>query len=343
MLKIDIHTHIIPEKLPNFKSLFGYGGFITIEPVDCQCARLFFDNGEFFRDVQRNCWEAEARLQDGDKNGIHYQVLSPIPVFFNYWGKPQDILVLSKYLNDHIAEIVHRHPSRFLGLGTVPLQDPHLAIEEMTRCVKELGLCGVEIGTHVNDWNLDEPSLFPFFQAAEKLGAALFIHPWDVMGKKEMPKYWLPWLIGMPGETARAICCMIFSGLFEKLPRLRVAFAHGGGSFPYLFGRIRHGFNVRPDLCAVDNPYDPAKYIGQFYVDSLVQDRNVLEYLIKFFGSDCIVLGSDYPFPLGEHKPGSLVESMRELDLSVKEKIFSGNALKWLNLDKKSLTQEETP
>jgi len=236
-------------------------------------------------------------------------------------------------LNDHIAEIVNRYPDRFVGLGTLPLQSPDLAIQELHRCIKQLGLKGVQIGSHVNSWNLDNEALFPVFQEAEKLGAAVFIHPWDMVGQREMPKYWLPWLVGMPAETSRAICSMIFSGIFEKLPNLRVAFAHGGGSLAHTLGRIRHGFKVRPDLCAVENPYDPSRYIGKFFVDSLVHDELALQYLLEVFGEDYVALGSDYPFPLGEKKPGGMIDSMKTLNIKKREKLFSKTALRWLNLN----------
>ncbi|RMF58711.1 MAG: amidohydrolase, partial [Calditrichaeota bacterium] len=169
------------------------------------------------------------------------------------------------------------------------------------------------------------------FEAAQELGAALFIHPWDMMGKERMPKYWLPWLVGMPAETSLAICSMIFGGVFERLPGLRVAFAHGGGSFPGTIGRIEHGFNVRPDLCAVDNPVNPRHYLGKFYVDSLVHDAEVLRYLIKLFGVEKIALGSDYPFPLGEHIPGELIASMQDISPKDREWLLYRSALHWLN------------
>jgi len=147
---------------------------------------------------------------------------------FSYWAKPEDTLDLSQFLNDHIASVVAQNPTRFTGLGTVPMQSPSLAIKELERCVKELGLSGVQIGSHILDWNLSDENLFPFFQAAEALGTAVFVHPWDMFGQEKMKKYWLPWLVGMPAETSLAICSMIFGGVFERLPKLRVAFAHGG-------------------------------------------------------------------------------------------------------------------
>lgn len=331
MLVIDIHTHILPEHLPDFKGRFGYGGFVSLDHHKPCCARMMID-GKFFREIQDNCWDADTRMRECDHHGVHVQVLSTIPVMFSYWAKAQDALDVSMFLNDHIADIVQRYPTRFAGLGTVPLQHPEMAIKELERCMK-IGLRGVQIGSHVNEWNLNEPALFPFFEAAQELGAAIFVHPWDMMGKEKMSKYWLPWLVGMPAETSLAICSMIFGGIFERLPQLRVAFAHGGGSFPATFGRIEHGYHVRPDLVAVDNPHDPKKYLKQFYLDSLVHDPVMLDYLVKFMGPERIALGTDYPFPLGELSPGKLIKEM-PYDPLLKERLLSGTALEWLGMER---------
>lgn len=330
LFKIDIHTHIIPEKLPDWTARFGYGNFIRLEHHKPGCARMM-QGDKIFREIQNNCWDETIRIHECDVHGVNMQVLSTIPVMFNYEAKAAHALEIARFLNDHIAQVVSRHPDRFIGLGTVPLQDPHLAITEMERCIKQLGLAGVEIGSHVNNWNLNAPELFPFFQAAETLGAAIFVHPWDMMGKDKMPDYWLPWLVGMPAETALAICSMIFGGVFERLPKLRVAFAHGGGSFPGTFGRIEHGFHVRPDLVARDNKVNPRKYLGKFWLDSLVHDKEILKYIISLIGSNRVCMGSDYPFPLGEHVPGSLIEHS-DFDEITKENLLSKSALEWLNL-----------
>ena len=146
------------------------------------------------------------------------QVLSTVPVMFSYWAEPAGGAEVAKFLNDHIAEIVANSPKRFVGLGTVPLQDTSLAIKELERC-KAAGLVGVEIGTNVNQLNLNEGRFFEFFEACEQTGMAVFVHPWDMMGEKDMQKYWLPWLVGMPAEVSRAICSLIFGGVLERLPR----------------------------------------------------------------------------------------------------------------------------
>lgn len=286
LLTIDIHTHILPENIPNFREKFGYGGFIHLDHHKPCCARMMMDN-KFFREIEDNCWSAEARIKECGHQHVDVQVLSTVPVMFSYWAKPYDCLEVSKFLNDHIADIVVRYPKRFIGLGTVPMQDAELAIEELKRC-KAIGLKGIQIGSHVNDWNLSSPELFPIFEAAQDLDMSIFVHPWDMMGKEKMERYWLPWLVGMPAETSLAICSMIFGGVFEKLPKLKVAFAHGGGSFPATIGRVEHGFNVRPDLCAIDNNVNPRDYLGKFYIDSLVHDPNALDFVIKTMGEDFV-------------------------------------------------------
>lgn len=331
MLKIDVHTHILPREIPRWKDKFGYGGFITLDHYKPCCARMLRDDGTAFRDVDENCWSAEERIAECDASGVNVQVLSTVPVMFSYWARPADGAEISKFLNDHIAEIVRDYPLRFVGLGTVPMQDAKLAIKELERC-KEIGLAGVQIGTNVNQLNLGESQFLEFFAACEELGMAVFVHPWDMMGERDMQKYWLPWLVGMPAEVSRAICSLIFSGTLEQLPNLRICFAHGGGAFPATIGRIDHGFNVRPDLFT-DNPHSPRRYLNRIYFDSLVHEPAKLDYLINLVGSDQVMLGSDYPFPLGEAKPGSLIESMDYED-GIREMLLHGAALNWLNLDK---------
>ncbi len=327
---IDIHTHILPKEMPRWKDRFGYGGFIELDHHAPCCARMLRDDGTFFREIEENCWDAGARLRDCDRHGVTTQVLSTVPVMFSYWAKAEHARDLARFLNDHIAGIVAANPGRFEGLATLPMQDPRLAIQELERSVKQLGLKGIQIGTNINGMNLDEEPVLEVFAAAEEMGACVFVHPWDMMGAEQMPRYWLPWLVGMPAELSRAICSMIFGGVFEKFPRLRVAFAHGGGAFPSTLGRIQHGFEARPDLCGVNTKASPRAQIGKFYLDTLVHDARVLQQLIEIFGVEKLALGTDYPFPLGEDKPGSLIRSLGELDEASRERLLSGTAREWL-------------
>jgi aminocarboxymuconate-semialdehyde decarboxylase len=331
MLKIDSHTHILPKKMPNWTDKFGYGDFIYLQHHKKGFAKMMRGN-QFFREIKENCWNAELRIEEYDQFNTQVQVVCTIPVMFSYWADPADGLDISMFLNDHIAKLVAKYPRNYVGLGTVPMQDTELAVEELTRC-KKIGLHGIQIGSNINDENLNEERFFPIFEACEKSGMAVLVHPWNMMGEKKMSRYWLPWLVGMPAETSRAICSMIFGGIFERLPRLRVNFAHAGGSFLPTIGRIQQGFDCRPDLVAIDNPVEPKKYLGKFWVDSITHDPLMLEYVIKLVGSKRVTLGSDYPFPLGDLEIGKFIEDA-PFPTKVKEDIFANSTLEWLNLSK---------
>lgn len=399
-MKIDLHTHILPEKWPDWTKKSGYAGWIALEHHGAGCARMCqtcSTDGRrpprFFRDVRANLWDPRARLADMQRTGVTTQVLSTVPVMFSYWARPRDALDLARLLNDHVADVVRSTailavPTRpssptsgdkgqtpmplvrpFEGLATVPLQDIDLAIRELERCTAPtdrggLGLRGVQIGTNVNGLNLGEPALFPFFEAAQRLDAAVFVHPWDMLGATfgqrptnqgpppvppeahpRYAKYWMAWLVGMPAETGMAVASVLFSGLLEKLPRLRVCFAHGGGSFPGTIGRLEHGFEARPDLCAVDTKTSPRQHVlrivdarrgevrpASFYVDSLVHDAGALGTLCGLLGAERVALGSDYPFPLGEDHPGALIESIPGLPDSTREQLLWKTAAEFLRL-----------
>jgi aminocarboxymuconate-semialdehyde decarboxylase len=342
-MKIDLHTHILPPRWPDLAQRYGYEGFVRLEHyAPCRARMMVGDRA--FRDIESNCWDPQRRIDECEAAGITLQALSTVPVMFSYWAKPRDTLDLARVLNDHIASVVRDYPGRFVGLGTAPMQSPELAIAELERCVTPsvrggLGLAGVQIGTNVNGQNLDDPALAPFFQRCAELRAAVFVHPWEMLGRERMPKYWLPWLVGMPAETCLAVCSMIFGGVLERLPKLRVAFAHGGGAFPGLIGRIEHGFLARPDLCAVDNPVNPRAYLRQedgrparFFVDSLTHDAGALRGLIDLLGAKRVCLGSDYPFPLGEARPGELIDSLSELDEATRAQLLGKSACEFLGL-----------
>ncbi len=330
-MRVDFHTHIIPEDFPDFTEKFGGERWPTMNRT-CACGANIMVAGKVFREVTDQVWSPEKRIQDMDREGVDIQVLSPIPVTFSYWADTEPAMLMSKIQNDFIAETVQKYPDRFIGLGTVPLQDVDAAIREMDRCINELGLKGIEIGSNVNGANLDDPRLIPFFEMCEKWRVPLFIHPWETMGRDRLPRHNFMYTIGMPSETALAAASLVNSGLMEKFPNLQVCFAHGGGSFPYILPRLDKGWEVWPHLRLTTHP--PSYYAKNFYFDSLVYDPLNIKYLIDRFGADKIVVGSDYPFLLREIPPGEVIDKTPDLSEKDRKLILGENALRFLNCEK---------
>ncbi|QOI99859.1 MAG: amidohydrolase [Phycisphaeraceae bacterium] len=350
-MKVDLHTHILPQRWPDWTRRSGYAGWVELEHSGPGCARMCktCEGGgrRFFRDVSANLWDPELRRSEMAASGVSTQVLSTVPVMFSHWAKPHDAHDLHRLLNDHLAGVVSGSgpagsgPRPFEGLGVVPLQDTDLACRELERCVRDLGLRGVQIGTNVNGRNLDDPGLRAFFGHAAALDAAVFIHPWDMLAGGRMERYWMPWLVGMPTETTIAVMSLMFGGVLDGFPSLRVAFAHGGGSFAGTLGRIAHGFECRRDLFPPEARH-PREYLrgpggrthSRFWVDSLVHEAGTLRALIALMGPSRVALGSDYPFPLGEDRPGSLAESLDGLGDDQRTEILRDAALSFLGIRK---------
>lgn len=330
-LKIDFHTHIISEEFLNLAEKYGDDRWPSLEKT-CDCGANIMIKGKKFREITDQAWDTEKRLEDMDNEGIDIQVLSPIPVTFSYWSEPEQGLELARFQNDFIASITKEHPKRFIGLGTVPLQNVDIAIKEMERLVNELGLKGIQIGSNVNGKNLDDPELERFFQAANEQGVPLFVHPWETLGGERMPRHDFMYMVGMPSETALAAGSIIMSGMLDKYTNLKICFAHGGGSLPYLLPRMDQGWNVWPHIRKTEKP--PSHYAKLLYYDSLVYDENNLQFMIDRFGVDQIIAGSDYPFLLREAPSGKVVDRLTTLNDDEKNQIHGLNALKFLNLDK---------
>ncbi|WP_066072102.1 amidohydrolase family protein [Neobacillus soli] len=329
-MRVDFHTHIIPKDIPNFAGKFGGERWPTLEKT-CSCGANIMVAGKVFREVTDQVWDPEKRIKDMDEEGVDIQVLSPIPVTFSYWAEPEAAEEMARIQNDFIAETVNKYPDRFIGLGTVPLQDVEVSIREMDRCMHELGLKGIEIGTNINGQNLDDPAFTKFFEMAEKWEVPLFVHPWETLGRERMPRHNFMYTVGMPSETALAAASLICGGVIEKFPGLKVCFAHGGGSFPYILPRLDQGWKVWPHLRVINKP--PSYYAKNFYFDSLNYDPLNIKYLVDRFGHEKIVMGSDYPFLLREIPPGEVVDQTVELTEEQKQDILGRNALAFLNVE----------
>jgi len=330
-MKVDCHCHILPRDWPDLAERYGDPRWPRIEHLDSCSARILVE-GEVFRTVTSQCYDVERRLGDMDAGGVERQVLSTVPVMFGYWAEPAKGAELCRYLNDHLADVVRAHPDRFSALGTVPLADPDLAIAELERCVGELGLVGVEIGTNVAGADLDDPRFLPFFQRAAELGATVFVHPWQVIGGQRLrADYYTLYTVAMPSETAFAIAALILGGVFERVPALKLLFAHGGGSVPFILPRIERGWEIWEPARA-QAPLRPSEYLARCHFDSIAWDAASLELLVRRVGAERVVFGTDYPFLMGEDVPGALVAEAQLSDQQ-RGRILRGNALALLGLE----------
>ncbi|MGV3479880.1 MAG: amidohydrolase family protein, partial [Sphingobium sp.] len=321
----------LPEHWPDLEARFGTPDWPWMKQLGQGKAMLMLGQKEF-RPVLDDCWNGERRIEAMDEHGIDVQVMSATPLLFAY-GRPADqAREVARLFNSAAREICAHDPRRLKSLCQVPLQDTDAACAELDIAMAE-GHIGVQIGNHVGDRNLDDAGIITFLHHCADVGAAVLIHPWDMMAQQRMPKYMMSWLVGMPAETQLSILSLILSGAFEKLPRsLRLCFAHGGGSFAFLLGRVDNAWRNR-DIVRVDCPELPSSYTDRFYVDSAVFNEDALAMLIKVMGEDRVVLGSDYPFPLGEQVVGQMIREDQGLDASLRAKLLGTNAARFLNLE----------
>ncbi len=329
MQVIDIHNHFFPRAWPDLAARYGTPEWPWIKHTEPGKADIMVGD-RFFRHIYSACWDPEVRLKEMDRDGIDMQVMSATPVLFAYNRPVEHALDCAQLFNDAALEICTRGQGRLKSLCQVPLQDVGAACKELTRCMRA-GHLGVQIGNHVGNKNLDDSGILTFFHHCADEGAAVLVHPWEMFGPERMPKYMMPWTVGMPAETQLSVVAMILSGAFDRLPStLRICFAHGGGSFPYLLGRLENAWHHH-SVARGDSEYPPGHYLNRFSVDSAVFDQRALQFLVTTMGTDQVMLGSDYPFPLGEERVGSLVRQSTLLQ-SAKAKLLSENASRFLGL-----------
>ena len=335
----DIHTHFFPESWPDLAARFGTPDWPWIKHTEPGKAAIMIGN-RVFRQITSACWDPNVRLEQMDRDGVEHQIISATPVLFAYNREPQHALDCARLFNDAALELCARGKGRLRALCQVPLQDIDASCAELTRCMRA-GHLGVQIGNHVGDKNLDDPGILTFLHHCADQGAAVLVHPWDMMAAQRMSKYMMPWTVGMPAETQLSLVTLIVSGAFDRLPAsLRICFAHGGGSFAFLLGRLQNAWQHQ-ELARGAAQFPPNHYLNRFYVDSAVFDERALQFLVEIMGADRVLLGSDYPFPLGEERVGALIRGS-QFSAETKAKLLGANAQTWLGLPQEPAAPAKT-
>src|SRR5271165_4447743 len=334
---IDIHNHFFPRTWPDLAARYGTPNWPWIRHTEPGKAEIMVGD-RFFRHIYSACWDPDVRLSEMDRDGVEMQVVSATPVLFAYERKVEDALDCARLFNDAALELCTQGKGRLKALCQVPLQDVDAACGELSRSMRA-GHLGVQIGNHVGEKNLDDPGIVTFLHHCADEGAAVLVHPWDMLAPQRMPNYMMPWTVGMPAETQLGIVAMILGGAFDQLPpNWRICFAHGGGSFAFLLGRLENAWQHHPVAHGVCE-LPPRQYLNRFYVDSAVFGRRALEFLVGTMGSERVMLGSDYPFPLGEHGVGSLIRGS-DLSQQARAQLLGGNADEFLGLGTKRFRPE---
>ncbi len=329
MQVIDIHNHFFPSTWPDLAARYGTPNWPWIKHTEPGKADIMVGE-RFFRHIYSACWDPEVRLQEMDRDGVDLQIISATPVLFAYERPAEHALDCARLFNDAALELCSRGKGRLKSFCQVPLQDVDAACKELSRCMRA-GHLGVQIGNHIGPKNLDDAGVVTFLHHCADEGAAVLVHPWDMFSPDRMPKYMMPWTVGMPAETQLSVVALILSGAFDRLPStLRICFAHGGGSFAFLLGRLENAWHHHP-VAHGECQHPPSQYLNRFYADSAVFDQRALQFLVGTMGADRVMLGSDYPFPLGEERVGSLIRQSN-LPQPAKTKLLSANAQRFLGL-----------
>lgn len=326
---IDVHTHVVPE---NFPAYAGKGRDVPWPSMAeaHACHRHVMISGKLYRTVSDGCWSVPRRIEDMGAMRVARQAISPMPELLSYWLPLEDASVLIRYLNDQIAAMIAQAPQRFVGLGAVPLQDIESSIRELQYVMQILKFSGVEIASHVNGTSIGDPRFEPFFAAAEKMGAAIFVHALRPAGQDRIVGAFPEQAVCFPGDIGLACASMITGGIGARHPKLRIAFSHGGGALSILLPRLVHAWNAIPKA-KESLAESPSVYARRFFYDALVFDPKATRFVIDSFGASQVCVGSDYPFNMGDSDPlGTLEKS--GFDAGVLEAVKSANARRFLGL-----------
>ena len=328
---IDTHTHWVPASFPVYVGGRKGVAWPSIAPAESSCQRHVMIQDKVYRTIPTSCFDFDERAQNMAQTGVTRQVVSPMPELLSYWLEPDDGQSLIRYLNDTLAAQVGGQPDRFIALGAVPLQDVDMAIQELERVVGELGMAGVEIGSNINGKPIGHPDFAPFFEAAQSLGAAIFVHALRPAGMDRLvgPPA-LEQALAFPGEIGLSAASMITSGRLAALPGLRIAFSHGGGSLPVLVARLEHAWTCMPPIQNALK-HSPRAVARQMFVDDLVYDEASIHHLIYTYGVGQVMVGTDDPFVIMDRDPAQRVERL-QLSAEHRQALRQDNALRWLGL-----------
>jgi aminocarboxymuconate-semialdehyde decarboxylase len=327
---VDVHTHIVPERFPKYVGRQADARWPTMAAAK-PCHQHVMLDGKIYRTVSHQTWDTGVRLQDMQATGITRQVLSPMPELLSYWLDADDGVAMCRFLNETIAQMVSAAPDRFSGLGAVPLQDVDRAVVELERAVRDFGLAGVEIGSNINGTPIGDARLRPFFEAAERLGAAVFVHPLRPAGLDRVvgpPIY--EQAVAFPGEIGLAAISMITGGTMLACPGLRIAFSHGAGSLQVQAPRLQQAWEKVPAIGEAIKEA-PRETVRRMFYDDLLYDATAIEALVRLAGPTQVMIGTDYPFTIMDQDPVGRIASLG-LDEAVRDALRGGNAQRWLGL-----------
>jgi len=319
-LAIDIHSHVeFAGTMEILKKRYTEEEVFNRFIVPATGARSAEINRGLMPDLREPLRDPKRKIKDMEEKGIALSILSSTPFAFFYEVEDELAIELAQFQNDQLSDMVEKYPNHFSAMATLPLQAPEAALKELERAVKILGLRGVEIGSHVGKRELGDQAFWPIYEALEGLAVPIFIHPHHVAGMDRLQDFYLSNLIGNPLDTTIAAARLIFSGVLERYPRLKIILAHGGGQLPYIFGRIEHGYQVRPE-CKEAIHRSPRNFLNHFYFDTVTHSQEALQYLVS-------LVGSDYPYDMGDPDPSETVDQLTRITDEDRRKIVGGNTV----------------
>ncbi len=332
-LSVDLHCHV---HTPPADDIAKQSASVNVSPTARYGnPRTEAQQKKLHQDLQQKLTSIEQRIADMNKMDIDVQAISTSPLQY-YYGVETDLgRKIARTINERLAEVTASNPDRFVPLGTLPMQEPELAVQELEYCMKTLGFKGIEIGTNVAGVEIADPCYEKMWAKCEALGAVVFLHPIGFTSPQRLTQHFLTNVIGNPLDTTVALAHIVFGGVLERYPKLKIVTAHGGGFLGHYPARMDHAYKVRPE-CHDHITRPPSYYMKKIYYDTMVFGEPQLDHLVNLYGANHVVIGTDYPYDMGYYKPVDFVEKAKKLTRTQKDQIIGGNAARLLGLKKKT-------